>query len=64
MKSSTIFLFAILGSLAGIGFGQYTKAKNCSIEAFERNFIQAYGHFGNDDLSMPTTQAQLTKYCK
>ena len=64
MKSSIILSLAVLCSFAGIGLGQYSKAKNCSIESFENSFLRAYGHFGSDRLSLPTSQAKLTKYCK
>lgn len=55
---------AVLLSLAGSSLGQYTKAANCSVDAFENSFTRAYGHFGSEKAKLPETQAKLTKYCK
>ncbi|KAI2805265.1 hypothetical protein BLOT_004259, partial [Blomia tropicalis] len=59
-----IFVLSFLFSLTHIGFGQYTKAKNCSIDAFEASFARAYGHFGVDRLKLPESESKLNQYCK
>lgn len=64
MKYTILSAVVVLLSLVGGSLGQYTKAANCSIDAFENSFTRAYGHFGSEKAKLPETSAKLTKYCK
>ena len=58
--------FAIVALIcaATVVNGQYTKAKNCSVDVFDDSFAKAYGHFGLEYLELPKTQAKLKEYCR
>ncbi|KAI7694627.1 hypothetical protein SSS_02925 [Sarcoptes scabiei] len=60
---SIILVLVIVSTLSQVEC-QYTKAKNCSVDAFDTSFANAYGHFGLESLSLPTTQSKLKQYCK
>lgn len=61
---SSMLVVSVLMACHTLVAGQYTKADNCSIDAFESSYARAYGYIGITRLRLPDSEARMKTYCK